>query len=145
MRARTIDFKRGGSEKDIRDRILDRVPRGSLFLTSGKFPYLFMLLEERGNRNYGPGGIFAHIGSFQGGGGHKTSFRFVANPPEYSWSFDTLKPLNEVRPRQLELIKEAVWSDDEGVTSWDRIAERTGVRPLIPMFEASFERAMFTC
>jgi hypothetical protein len=136
-----IEFTRGGSDQEIKDKILGRIPRGSLYLTSGKFPYLFMLLSETFGKNYGSGGKFAHVGSFQGGGGHKTMFRFTGNSPDYDWPFETLKPLSEARPRQLELIKDAVWSDDNGFTSWDRIEARTGVKPILPVYESiRFER-----
>lgn len=137
-----IEFKRGLARDEIIDRILDRVPRGSLFLTSGKFPYLFMFLGETLKSGDKERGQFIQVGSFHGGGGRKTAFRFIGNPQEYWWLFNGLTPLQEASHRRLYLINIAVWSDDEGNTSWDRVQELTGVKPLVPgINEASFERA----
>ena len=136
-----VGFTRGGSDQEIKDKILGRIPRGGLYLTTGKFPYLFMLIGEEFDGHYSKRAKFAHVGSFQGGGGRKTIFRFTANHPEYEWSFETLIPLDKVRLRQLELIKDAVWTDSDGMDSWDRIEEGTGIKPIRPVYESiRFER-----
>ena len=131
MRARTIDFKRGGSEKDILDRILDRIPKGTLYFTSGRFPYLYMYIEPGSKKGLG---IFKPLGVFRGGGRKPTTFSFYApTKEEYEWAFDVLKPVRDY-PKLWDRVKEV----DSKFPHAEYFEEEYGIRPLM---EANFERA----
>jgi hypothetical protein len=127
-----IEFTRGGSDQQIKDKILGRIPKGTLYLTYEGFPYLFMLIGDADENS--KEALFLNIGHFSGGGRRKTKFSFYANGEEYEREFIYLK--KDFSPRQWKLIQDAVWTDPDGFDSWDRIEEKTGIKPILPMNES---------
>ena len=136
----SIEFTRGGSDQQIKDKILGRIPLGSLFKWGGRFPYIVILV---GRSEWPDQGIIQQVGIFQGGGRKKTRFRFYSpkNKERYTIPYDVMKPI----PGNLwEMIKNESWDPfGSGKTYWERFEEETGIKPILPVYESvRFERGL---
>ena len=134
-----IEFKRAGSDSEILDRVLDRIPPGTLYFDGGRFPYLWMLVGMTpGNKDQAR---FANLGHFRGGGRRKTEFRFVSNGGLYNREFRYLKPVTE-KPKQWQMVKDVADNSAWGPESrWEWVTKDYGAKPILPVFESNFERA----
>ena len=141
MRAKRVEFKRGGdlSREEVRDKIFDRPPLGSLYKWGGRFPLIIMLIGRSENRNRG---IFKSIGSFRGGGRRKTEYRLYSpkNRDTYELPYDAARPIPEkLWPTIKSKHDEALFDDG---THWERVERATGIKPILPTYEGvSFHRA----
>jgi hypothetical protein len=122
-------FKRGLTDREIRETILDRIPAGTLYFSGGRFPYLFMLEKSVRKDDNNPVGNFINIGHFKGGGGRKTEFIFVSRGENYEYLLKWVYPV-QTKPKLWARVEIAV--ESPSWPRWEWIEEKNGIKPIMP-------------